>query len=146
MQFGQNATGGLSIVKKVEVGQVYSVGWAQRKNGREQGNSNEKLNECGNNVITSTTSNMVSERGNFVVYTIDKRRFVLSLSYLSNHVFQKLFKMSKEAFGISSSEPIILSCDSFFMNYMVSLIKRGHLTVDTEKALLNSIASSYSIN
>ncbi|RXH92884.1 hypothetical protein DVH24_011908 [Malus domestica] len=76
--------------------------------------------EGGNNVITSTTSNIVSEKGNFVI--------------------------SKEAFGISSSEPIILPCDSFFMNYMVSLVKQGRLTVDTKKALLNSIASSCSIN
>ncbi|CAN6566007.1 unnamed protein product [Malus baccata var. baccata] len=96
--------------------------------------------EGGNNVITSTTSNIM------MVYTIDKRRFVLPLSYLSNHIFQELFKISKEAFGISSSEPIILPCDSFFVNYMVSLVKQGHLTVDTKKALLNSIASSYSIN
>lgn len=92
-----------------------------------------------NNVVKSTTSNMVSEKGNFVVYTIDKRRFVLPLSYLSNHIFQELLKISKEEFGLSSSEPITLPCDSFFMNYMVSLVNRGCLTVDMEKALLNSI-------
>ncbi|XP_068340373.1 auxin-responsive protein SAUR68-like [Pyrus communis] len=77
-----------------------------------------------NNVVKSTTSNMVSEKGNFVVYTIDKRRFVLPLSYLSNHIFQELLKISKEEFGLSSSEPITLPCDSFFMNYMVSLVNR----------------------
>ncbi|XP_050113842.1 auxin-responsive protein SAUR64-like, partial [Malus sylvestris] len=80
--------------------------------------------EGGNNVVKSTTSNKVSEKGNFVVYTIDKRRFVLPLSYLSNHIFQELFKISEEEFGLSSSEPITLPCDSFFMNYMVSLVKR----------------------
>ncbi|XP_017187798.2 auxin-responsive protein SAUR67-like [Malus domestica] len=95
--------------------------------------------EGGNNVVKSTTSNIVSEKGNFVVYTIDKRRFVLPLSYLSNHIFQELFKISEEEFGLSSSEPITLPCDSIFMNYMVSLVKRGCFNVDTEKALLNSI-------
>ncbi|TQD89357.1 hypothetical protein C1H46_025078 [Malus baccata] len=104
------------------------------------------LREGGNNVIKSKTSHTVSEKRNFVVYTIDKRRFVLPLSYLSNHIFQELFQVSEKAFEISSSEPIILPCDTFFMNYMVTLVKRGRMTVDTEKALLNSIASSCSIN
>ncbi|RXH80995.1 hypothetical protein DVH24_004909 [Malus domestica] len=79
--------------------------------------------EGGNNVVKSTTSNKVSEKGNFVVYTIDKRRFVLPLSYLSNHIFQELFKISEEEFGLSSSEPITLP----------------YPPLDTEKALLNSI-------
>ncbi|XP_068340369.1 auxin-responsive protein SAUR64-like [Pyrus communis] len=93
----------------------------------------------GRNIVRS---NMVSEKGTFVVYTIDERRFVLPLSYLSNHIFQKLFKMSEEEFGLSSTEPITLPCDSFFMNYTISFVKRRCLTIDTEKALLNSIASN----
>ncbi|KAB2634889.1 auxin-induced protein 6B-like [Pyrus ussuriensis x Pyrus communis] len=73
-------------------------------------------------------------------YTTDERRFVLPLSYLSNHIFQELFKISEEEFGLSSSEHITLpsSNNSFLMNYMLSLVNRG-LTVDMEKALLNSI-------
>ncbi|TQD89360.1 hypothetical protein C1H46_025081 [Malus baccata] len=98
------------------------------------------------NLVISTTSNTVSEKGTFVIYTTDERRFVLPLSYLSNHIFQELFKKSEEEFGLSSSEPITLPCDSFFMNYMLSLVNRG-LTVDMEKALLNSIITrSCSIN
>ncbi|XP_034214825.1 auxin-responsive protein SAUR65-like [Prunus dulcis] len=87
---------------------------------------------------------MVSEKGTFVIYTIDERRFVLPLSYLSHCIFQELFKMSEEEFGLSSgSGTIILPCDSLFMNYMVSLLQRG-MTGDLEKALLaNSLFSIY---
>ncbi|KAB2596995.1 auxin-induced protein 6B-like [Pyrus ussuriensis x Pyrus communis] len=77
-----------------------------------------------------------------------EKRFVLPLSYLSNHIFQELFKISEEEFGLSSSEHITLpsSNNSFLMNYMLSLVNRG-LTVDMEKALLNSIITrSCSIN
>ncbi|CAN6704569.1 unnamed protein product [Malus baccata var. baccata] len=68
--------------------------------------------DAGNNLVRSATSNTVTEKGTFV--------------------------MSEEEFGLSSSEPITLPCDSFFMNYMLSLVNRG-LTVDMMKALLNSI-------
>ncbi|KAB2597031.1 hypothetical protein D8674_038487 [Pyrus ussuriensis x Pyrus communis] len=87
------------------------------------------LKDSGNNLVKSTTSNTVTEKGTFVIYTTDERRF-----------------KSEEEFGLSSSEPITLPCDSFFMNYMLSLVNRG-LTVDTEKALLNSVITrSCSIN
>ncbi|TQD89358.1 hypothetical protein C1H46_025079 [Malus baccata] len=88
--------------------------------------------DAGNNLVRSTTST-VTEKGTFVVYTTNERHFVLLLSYLSNHIFQELFKMSEEEFGLSRSEPITLPCDSYFMNYMFSLVNRG-LTVDMEKA------------
>lgn len=43
----------------------------------------------GNNIVRSTMSNMVSERGSFVVYTIDGRHFLLPLSNLPNHIFHE---------------------------------------------------------
>ncbi|KAH0972350.1 hypothetical protein GBA52_024506 [Prunus armeniaca] len=102
-------------------------------------NKNSSPRVASNNMM----NNMVGEKGTFVIYTIDKTRFVLPLAYLSNCIFQELFKMSEEEFGLSSgSGPIILPCDSLFMNYMVSLLQRGR-TVDLEKALLaNSLFSS----
>ncbi|XP_062011220.1 auxin-responsive protein SAUR68-like [Rosa rugosa] len=90
----------------------------------------------GNRMNTST-----ADKGTFVIYTLDKRRFVLPLSYLSNYIFQELFKMSEEEFGISSSDPIVIPCDSRLMDYIVSLVKLG-MSVELEKALLNSIFRS----
>ncbi|KAF5449059.1 hypothetical protein F2P56_029546 [Juglans regia] len=80
----------------------------------------------------------VAERGHFVVYTIDEKRFEMPLAYLYTNIFQELFKMSEEEFGLSSSRPITLPCDSVFMSYVVLLIQKG-ATKDLEKALINSI-------
>lgn len=90
-------------------------------------------------VVGSNNMNSnIAEEGTFVVYTLDGRRFVLPLFYLSNYIFQELFKMSEEEFGISSNAPIVFPCDSLLMNYIVSLVKLG-MSLDLEKALLNSI-------
>lgn len=83
-----------------------------------------------------------AEKGHFVVYTADKMRFAMPLEYLCSNIFQELFKMSKEEFGLSSEGPIRLPFDAVFMNYMVLLMERG-AAKDLEKALLNSIATSH---
>ncbi|XVE67248.1 hypothetical protein DITRI_Ditri08aG0145100 [Diplodiscus trichospermus] len=80
------------------------------------------------------------DKGCFVIYTMDKRRFVIPLVFLSNTIFHKLFEMSEEEFGLPSDGPITLPCDSVVMNYIVSLVKRG-LAADIERAVLNSITT-----
>ncbi|OMO91982.1 Auxin responsive SAUR protein [Corchorus olitorius] len=80
------------------------------------------------------------DKGCFVVYTMDKRRFVIPLAFLRNGIFQELLKMSEEEFGIPSDGPITLPCDSAVMNYIVSLMKRG-LAKDLERAVLNSLTT-----
>ncbi|XP_022749216.1 auxin-responsive protein SAUR68-like [Durio zibethinus] len=98
--------------------------------------------------VDRANKSSVADKGHFVVYTMDKKRFVIPLAYLSNSIFQELFKMSEEEFGLSSDGPITLPCDSVFMSYIVLLVQRG-LAKDLENAVLNSIAgygcsSSYS--
>ncbi|KAM3743605.1 hypothetical protein ACB098_07G159000 [Castanea mollissima] len=93
------------------------------------------------NTINCNTST-VAERGHFVVYTRDQKRFVMPLAYLYTSIFQELFKMSEEEFGLSSKGPITLPCDAVFMNYVVLLIQRGAVK-DLEKALVNSIATNH---
>ncbi|XVE50917.1 hypothetical protein DITRI_Ditri01bG0201800 [Diplodiscus trichospermus] len=93
------------------------------------------------------SSSKTSNKGHFVIYTTNKRRFVIPLAYLCNNIFLELLKMSEEEFGLSSDGPILLPCDSMFMNYVVLLIQSG-LAKDLEKAVLNSLnsygCSSYS--
>uniref|UniRef100_M1BDH3 Auxin-induced SAUR n=1 Tax=Solanum tuberosum TaxID=4113 RepID=M1BDH3_SOLTU len=57
----------------------------------------------------------------------------------------KLLSMSKEEFGLPSGGPITLPCDAAFMDYMVSLIKKGVAVEDLHKALLLSIPSYFSV-
>ncbi|XP_010549559.1 PREDICTED: auxin-responsive protein SAUR66, partial [Tarenaya hassleriana] len=61
--------------------------------------------------IASARSSTV-ERGCFVVYTSDKRRFVLPITYLTESIFQELLKMSEDEFGLPGNGPITLPCDS----------------------------------
>ncbi|KAK3015178.1 hypothetical protein RJ639_005324 [Escallonia herrerae] len=79
-------------------------------------------------------------KGHFVVYTADERRFVIPLDYLKNVVFIELLKLAKEMYGLPMGGPITLPCDAGFMEYAISFIKR-HPAEDMEKALLMSITS-----
>ncbi|KAH0720447.1 auxin-responsive protein SAUR68-like [Solanum tuberosum] len=89
----------------------------------------------------STSSSSIVEKGHFVVYTIDQRSYAFPLTYLENEVITQLLSMSEEEFGLPSSGPITLPCDSAFMDYIISLIKTGVAAGDLHKALLRSIPS-----
>ncbi|XP_055808720.1 auxin-responsive protein SAUR68-like [Solanum dulcamara] len=88
-----------------------------------------------------STSSSIVGKGNFVVYTTDQKQFVVPLAYLQHGVFRQLLNMSEEEFGLSCDGPITLPCDALFMNYIISLIRRG-VGADLQNALLVSVASS----
>ncbi|KAG5574329.1 hypothetical protein H5410_054463 [Solanum commersonii] len=94
----------------------------------------------GSDADNCSTSSII-EKGHFVVYTADQARFVIPLAYLENEVIRQLLNMSEEEFGLPSGGPITLPCDSAFMNYVISLIKKGVAAGDLHKALLLSIPS-----
>ncbi|XP_045824192.1 auxin-responsive protein SAUR68-like [Trifolium pratense] len=74
-------------------------------------------------------------KGHFVVYSIDSKRFVIPLKYLSTNVFRELFKWSEEVFGLPGNGPIMLPCDSVFLDYAISLVQE-QIPEDVEKALI----------
>lgn len=94
-------------------------------------------------VPSPSSSSLIAEKGHFVVYTVDRRRFEMPLSYLHYRIFHELFRMSEEEFGLSSEGPITLPCDASFMEYVVSFIQLG-ADEDLEEALLCSVSSSHS--
>ncbi|KAF3621411.1 Auxin-responsive protein SAUR64 [Capsicum annuum] len=53
----------------------------------------------------------------------------------------QLLNMSEEEFGLPSGDPITLPGDSAFMDYIVSLVKKGIAAGDLRKALLLSVPS-----
>ncbi|TYJ44477.1 hypothetical protein E1A91_A03G228000v1, partial [Gossypium mustelinum] len=69
-------------------------------------------------------------KGCFVIFTMDKRRFLIPLAFLSICIFRELFKLSEEEFGLPSDGAITFPCDSVFMNY-----------IDLERAVVNSIST-----
>ncbi|KAK3037710.1 hypothetical protein RJ639_031081 [Escallonia herrerae] len=84
---------------------------------------------------------LLADKGHFVVYSDDGRRFVIPLVYLNNEVLRQLLTMSEEVFGLPGDGPITLPCDAFWVEYIVSLIQRG-VAEHLEKALLTSVSGS----
>ena len=89
----------------------------------------------------STSSSSIVEKGHFVVYTADQVRFGIPLVYLENEIIRQLLNMSEEEFGLPSGGPIKLPCDSAFMSYIISLIKKSVAAGDLHKAVLLTIPS-----
>ncbi|KAL4318947.1 hypothetical protein GQ457_18G018810 [Hibiscus cannabinus] len=85
-----------------------------------------------------STSSMV-EKGHFVVYSSDEKRFVLPLEYLKNEIVMELFELAEEEFGLASNEHITLPCDAALMEYVIELIRRK-ASKEVEKALVMSVA------
>ncbi|KAJ6420712.1 hypothetical protein OIU84_028132 [Salix udensis] len=50
--------------------------------------------------ISSTT-----EKGHFVVYSTDQKRFLLPLKYLNSNIVRDLLKIAEEEFGLPSDGP-----------------------------------------
>ncbi|PKI64883.1 hypothetical protein CRG98_014726 [Punica granatum] len=76
----------------------------------------------------------LAEKGHFVAYSTDRKQFMIPLKYVNCNIFREHFKMSEEEFGLSSD-------DSVFMEYIVSLVRRG-AAESLERALLDSISST----
>ncbi|XP_015073084.1 auxin-responsive protein SAUR68-like [Solanum pennellii] len=89
---------------------------------------------------SASPSSMV-QKVHFVIYTADQARFIVPLAYLKNEVIRQPLSMSEEEFGLPSGGPITLPCDSAFMSYIISLIKRGVAPGDLHRVVLLSIPS-----
>ncbi|KAJ0077137.1 hypothetical protein Patl1_35772 [Pistacia atlantica] len=66
----------------------------------------------------------IANKGHFVVHTTDGSQFTIPLEYLSTSVFKELLRISEEEFGLPTDGPITLPCDSAFLEYVMSLLKR----------------------
>ncbi|KAJ0960313.1 hypothetical protein J5N97_001884 [Dioscorea zingiberensis] len=89
-----------------------------------------------------TSGSSVADKGHFIVYTSEGKRFMVPLSYLESSVFKELFRMSEEEYGLPSDGPITLPCDAVFMEYLLSLLRR-RVSKDVERALLGSILTPF---
>ncbi|KAJ0077643.1 auxin-responsive protein SAUR64-like [Pistacia vera] len=72
---------------------------------------------------------LVADKGHFVVYTTDEKRFMVLLEYLSQNVFIELWRMSEEEFGLPTHRAITLPCDSSLLEYVISLVQ-GRMPAD----------------
>ena len=90
-----------------------------------------KSTYCKNTLLSSK-----AEKGHFVVYTADSRRFVLPLAYLDNAIFREILKLAEEEFGLPRNMPLTLPFDSVFMDYLIWLMRRNVSSDVLEKALV----------
>ncbi|WOL01108.1 hypothetical protein Cni_G09821 [Canna indica] len=67
---------------------------------------------------------MVADKGHFVVYSYEGKRFMVPLAFLNSGVFQDLLRLTEEEFGFSGDGPILLPCDVVLLEYILSLLKR----------------------
>ncbi|XP_020272242.1 auxin-responsive protein SAUR68-like [Asparagus officinalis] len=87
---------------------------------------------------SNACSTPVAEKGHFIVYTSDAKRFMVPLRFLESIIFVELLKMSEDEHGLPSDGPIILPCDAVFMEYILSLLRRrGSKAMD--RVLLDTV-------
>ncbi|XP_054778071.1 auxin-responsive protein SAUR64-like [Prosopis cineraria] len=84
-----------------------------------------------------------ANKGHFVVYSTDHKRFVVPLKYLKSNVFKELLEWSEEEFGLASSGPLLLPCESVVLEYVISLVKE-RVPEDVQKVLIASRATCHS--
>jgi Auxin responsive protein len=94
----------------------------------------QKVSHHDNDQSTSTQT----EKGHFVVYTIDGKRFIIPLEYLNTTIVMKLFQLSEEEFGFLADGPITLPCEAAFLEYAMDLVKRG-VSEEVERILLSFV-------
>lgn len=88
-------------------------------------------------------SKVKAEKGHFVVYSSDERRFVIPLVYLKNKIIREMLKLAEDEFGLSSNVPLTLPFEATFIDYVLMLIDRN-VTKHLQDQLLISISSSSS--
>ncbi|GAB2267790.1 hypothetical protein Dimus_002766 [Dionaea muscipula] len=93
----------------------------------------------------SCSTSSTADKGHFVVYSIDGRRFEIQLAYLRNQIIAELLQAAEEEFGLPKNGPITLPCDGVSMDYALSLIQRCSMDEDLQRALAMSIATSCSL-
>ncbi|KAK8642307.1 hypothetical protein V6N13_011655 [Hibiscus sabdariffa] len=91
-------------------------------------------------ISTPRINRKLAKAGHFVVYSLDKGRFVVPLAYLGTNVFKELFRLSEEEFGLPRDGPITLPCDAAVLEYVISLVQR-HDSQMLENALFVLLGS-----
>ncbi|KAK8625249.1 hypothetical protein V6N13_090124 [Hibiscus sabdariffa] len=89
----------------------------------------------------SCSTSSVVDKGHFVVYSVDQKRFVLPLEYLKNKIVMELFNLAEEEFGLPVSGILLMPCDANFMEYVIALIKKKP-SEEVEKALIMSVSTN----
>ncbi|CAN6464267.1 unnamed protein product [Victoria cruziana] len=83
----------------------------------------------------------IADKGHFVAYASDGKRYMVPLACLQRPIFQELLKMAEEEFGLNIDGAITFPCDSVVVDYIMSLVHRD-MSRQIEDALVASLSSS----
>jgi Auxin responsive protein len=86
--------------------------------------------------LTDPCTTQLAQKGHFVVYTVDGKRFEMPLDYLNNGIVDMIFKFSEEVLGHSAGGPITVACDGMLMEYLMDLVRR-RVSEEVERAVVN---------
>ncbi|XP_031475434.1 auxin-responsive protein SAUR64-like [Nymphaea colorata] len=90
---------------------------------------------------TSKNAVAIAEKGHFIAYASDGKRYTVPLACLQRPIFQELLKMAEEEFGLNINGAITFPCDSTVVDYIMSLVQRD-MSRQIEEALVASLGSS----
>ncbi|KAL4195175.1 hypothetical protein AMTRI_Chr05g63240 [Amborella trichopoda] len=79
---------------------------------------------------------LVADEGHFVIYTMDRSRFMIPLAYLNHPIFQELLSMAEEELRFTICGPLQVPCVASVMDYIVSLLSKN-ACVELEKAMVS---------
>ncbi|KAF2530596.1 hypothetical protein F2Q70_00030560 [Brassica cretica] len=74
--------------------------WQQRANLSREIISFHRSTTSSSTFSSTTSSSTFVKKGCFVVYMTDKVRYAFLLCYMSSSIFQELFNISEEEFGL----------------------------------------------
>lgn len=116
-----------------------------RKWQKKRASSSVRISYPTNNRKNSSSS-WTANKGHFVVYSMDKKRFEVPIEYLSKKIVKELLNWSEEEFGLARNGPLMLPIDGTMLEYVISLVSEN-LAEDLEKALISftSISTSHCV-
>ncbi|CAN1189073.1 Auxin-responsive protein SAUR36 [Linum perenne] len=83
-------------------------------------------------------------KGHFVVYSMDRSRFVIPLKLLKSEIIVELLKMAEDEFGFSGDQPIVLPFESHIMNQIIKFLSsRRHADEYDQHQLPKNINSAF---
>ncbi|KAL6524920.1 hypothetical protein OROMI_030513 [Orobanche minor] len=65
------------------------------------------------------------DRGRFVVYSMDNKRFLVPLRYLNHPIFRVLLEMTEEEYGLTADGPLQIPCEKELIESILCLMRRS---------------------
>ncbi|KAG8378047.1 hypothetical protein BUALT_Bualt08G0097500 [Buddleja alternifolia] len=76
------------------------------------------------------------QKGHFVVYSKDNKRFLVPICFLNHPIFRVLLEMAEEEYGSTVDGPLQVPFEKEIVEYILSLLRKNSAE-EVEKAVLS---------